>query len=189
LKKIYLFFLILVNFSNNGNANSQKMILDNLSKPGQTFQGQKWFFVTDKVMGGLSEGEIRLQKIGNISCYRMTGNITTKNNGGFIQIRAMISPNIHVSKFKGVYLKVFGNNKNYNLHIRTGLTVAPWQYYGFSFFSSDKWLEIRAPFEEFKKSNFYQPKKLSNQKIKSIGLVAGFDDFKSDICLSEIGFY
>ena len=27
------------------------------------------------------------------------------------------------------------------------------------------------------------------QNIKSVGLVAGFDDFKSDICLSEIGFY
>ena len=25
--------------------------------------------------------------------------------------------------------------------------------------------------------------------IKSVGLVAGFDNFKSDICLSEIGFY
>ena len=27
------------------------------------------------------------------------------------------------------------------------------------------------------------------QKIKSIGLVAGFKDFTADICLSEIGFY
>ena len=27
------------------------------------------------------------------------------------------------------------------------------------------------------------------KKIKSIGLVAGFDNFVSDICLGEIGFY
>ena len=47
-------------------------------------------------------------------------------------------------------------------------------------------IEIRAPFTQFKKSNFYQPKSILGQNIKSVGLVAGFDNFKSDICLSEI---
>jgi len=187
LKKVYLALLIFVVFFKN--SNSAEMILDNLKNPGHTSQNQKWSFITDGVMGGLSVGKLNIDKIEDKLCYRMTGNVTTANNGGFIQIRSLIVPNIKVKDFSGIYLKVFGNNKNYNLHIRTGLTVAPWQYYGFSFFSSDNWLEIRAPFEEFKKSNFYQPKKLSNQKIKSIGLVAAFDDFKSDICLSEIGFY
>ena len=67
--------------------------------------------------------------------------------------------------------------------------LAPWQYYGFGFLSPDELIEVKAPFKDFKKSNFYQPKKLLNQTIKSIGLVAGFDNFKSDICLAEIGFY
>ena len=71
----------------------------------------------------------------------------------------------------------------------TGTTLAPWQYYSYKFLSTNKWTEIKAPFSEFKKSNFYQPKNLSNQKMKSIGLVAGFENFKSDICLARIGFY
>ena len=58
-----------------------------------------------------------------------------------------------------------------------------------SFFTSKNWSEIRAPFKEFKKSNFYQPNNIIGQKIKSIGLVAGFDDFKSDLCLGEIGLF
>ena len=45
------------------------------------------------------------------------------------------------------------------------------------------------PKKAFKKSNIYQPKSIIGQNIKSVGLVAGFDDFKSDICLGEIGFY
>ena len=57
----------------------------------------------------------------------MTDNVTTENNVGFIQIRTLISLNIQVNKFKGIYIKVFGNYKNYNLHIRTGLMLAPWQ--------------------------------------------------------------
>ena len=119
----------------------------------------------------------------------MTGDVSTKNNGGFIQIRAKLSPKINSKNYRGVYVKVYGNEKNYNLHLRTGLTLAPWQYYSFTFSTTKNWSEIRAPFTEFKKSNFYQPKNLSNQKMKSIGLVAGFEDFKADICLAKIGLY
>ena len=119
----------------------------------------------------------------------MTGNVTTENNGGFIQIRTLINPLINASKYEGIYIKVFGNNKNYSLHLRTKLTIAPWQYYSYSFLAKNEWLEIKAPFIDFKKSNFYQPKKLKNQKIKSLGLVAAFDNFYADICLAEIGLY
>ena len=82
-----------------------------------------------------------------------------------------------------------GNEKKYSIHLRTGLTFAPWQYYSYTFYSPKNWIEIRAPFKEFKKSNFYQPNNIIGQKIKSIGLVAGFDDFKSDLCLGEIGLF
>ena len=34
-----------------------------------------------------------------------------------------------------------------------------------------------------------QPDYIYEQNIKSIGLVAGFNDFYANICLSEIGFY
>ena len=46
---------------------------------------------------------------------------------------------------------VYGNEKKYYIHLRTDLTFAPWQYYSYSFNSPKKWIEIRAPFKEFKK--------------------------------------
>ena len=165
------------------------MILDQLENPKLTNQLQKWNFITDQVMGGISTGKFVVEKVDGIMCYRMLGNVSTKNNGGFIQIRAKLNPEINSKKYDGVYLKVYGNEKNYNLHLRTGLTLAPWQYYSYTFATTKNWIEIRAPFNKFKKSNFYQPKSILGQNIKSVGLVAGFDDFKSDICLSEIGFY
>lgn len=165
------------------------MVLDQLEKPGITTQGQRWSFFTDGVMGGLSKGDVKLTKIKDVPCYKMTGNVTTENNGGFIQIRTIINPTLSSNKYEGVYLKVHGNNETYSIHIRTPLTLAPWQYYSHSFEVSNNWVKIKAPFSKFKKSNYYQPEKLLNQKIKSIGLVAGFKDFKSDICLAEIGLY
>jgi len=169
-------------------AESQ-VIIDELKNPGKTTQGLEWSFFTDGVMGGLSKGNVKLESIENSLCYRMRGNVTTQNNGGFIQIRTLLKPRISINEYEGIFIVVYGNKKNYNLHIRTGSTIAPWQYYSFSFFSPNKWIEIKAPFAEFKKSNFYQPKNLSNQKIKSIGLVAGFEDFNADICLAKIGLY
>ena len=170
-----------------GSSNSFE--LDNLENPGTTTQGESWSFFTDGVMGGLSEGQAKINNINNIPCYQMTGNVTTENNGGFIQIRALINPMINANKYEGVYIKVYGNNKRYSLFVRTKLTLAPWQYYSYNFMTKDTWLKIKAPFKDFKKSNFYQPKKLSNQNIKSIGLVATFDNFYADVCLAEIGFY
>ncbi len=184
-KKIFLIMFLL--FQNN--AFSKNMILDQLKNPKLTNQSQNWNFITDQVMGGESTGKFIVDKVDGVICYRMTGYVSTKNNGGFIQIRAKLDPEINSKDYNGVYVKVYGNEKNYNLHLRTGLTLAPWQYYSYTFATKKNWIEIRAPFEKFKKSNFYQPKTILRQNIKSVGLVAGFDDFKSDICLSEIGFY
>ena len=186
LKKII--FLILF-FLCQSNTSSMTMILDQLKNPKLTNQLQEWNFITDQVMGGISTGKFVVEKVDGVMCYRMLGNVSTKNNGGFIQIRAKLNPEINSKKYDGVYLKVYGNEKNYNLHLRTGFTLAPWQYYSYTFATTKNWTEIRAPFNKFKKSNFYQPKSILGQNIKSVGLVAGFDDFKSDICLSEIGFY
>ena len=186
LKKII--FLILFILCQN-NVSSKDMILDNLKNPKLTNQSQQWNFITDQVMGGKSTGKFTVEKVDEVVCYRMIGDISTKNNGGFIQIRAKLSPEINSKNYDGVYIKVYGNEKKYNLHLRTGLTLAPWQYYNYTFDTTKNWNEIKAPFVQFKKSNFYQPKSILGQNIKSVGLVAGFDDFKSDICLSEIGFY
>ena len=165
------------------------MILDDLNNVNFNKKKQEWKFISDQVMGGISSGEFKIELIENIKCYRMTGEVSTKNNGGFIQIRTYLKPEVEGKKYEGMYFKVYGNNNNYSLHLRSDLTFAPWQYYGYSFFAPNKWMKIKAPLKDFKKSNFYQPKNIRGQNIKSVGLVAGFDNFRSDICLSEIGFY
>ena len=186
MKKIIILTLLLLYQSDTF---SNDMILDQLKNPKITNQSQKWNFIPDQVMGGVSTGKFMVETVDGVLCYRMTGDVSTKNNGGFIQMRTKLSPEINSKDYDGVYLKVYGNKKNYNLHLRTGLTLAPWQYYSYTFTTKNNWIEIRAPFEQFKKSNFYQPKNILGQSIKSVGLVAGFDNFSSDICLSEIGFY
>ena len=51
-----------------------------------------------------------------------------------------------------------------------------------------KWEKIELAFNNFGQSNFFQHKKFHYNKIRTIGIVAGFNDFKADISVSEIGF-
>ena len=59
-------------------------------------------------MGGRSLGEVNVEKISGKICYRMTGNVTTENNGGFIQIRVAIKPPIQSNEYTGIYLETLG---------------------------------------------------------------------------------
>ena len=58
-------------------------------------------------MGGLSEGQSTITNLKNRQCYQMTGNVTTENNGGFIQIRTPINPSIDANErvFLSKYMK------------------------------------------------------------------------------------
>ena len=67
------------------------MVLDQLQNPRLTIQSQQWNFITDQVMGGVSTGKFIVEKVDGVICYRMTGDVSTKNNGGFIQIGTKLS--------------------------------------------------------------------------------------------------
>ena len=50
-----------------------------------------WDYLSDQVMGGVSEGNVLLEKDGDTSFARLIGDVSTSNNGGFIQLRSAIS--------------------------------------------------------------------------------------------------
>ena len=45
---------------------------------------QKWEYISDKVMGGISDGKAEIIN-GEDLFLRLSGNVSTKNNGGFIK--------------------------------------------------------------------------------------------------------
>ena len=122
--------------------------------------------------------------------YKMTGDVSTANNGGFIQFRADLrSLNLNDNNYEGLRLLVRGNGEVYNIHIRTGMTFMPWQYYSVEFKTSPNWNEVVIPFSNFKRSNFYQPRSFKSKDIATLGIVAYGRDYKADIDLAKIEFY
>ena len=191
----YFSFLLLTLISINFSM-AENMIIDDMKnqsgKPDEEFcegGNAKWCFVTDKVMGGISKGSLDFKKENEIYFYRMTGELSLENNGGFIQFRTKIENHPREKSYKGVRLRVRGNNNEYAIHIRTKYLLLPWQYYESTFQAMDEWTTIELPFSSFEKSNFYQPSSVSSQDIKTIGIVAIGREFEAQIDLASIELY
>tara|TARA_A100001015_G_scaffold194811_1_gene217196 strand:- start:310 stop:789 length:480 start_codon:yes stop_codon:yes gene_type:complete len=146
----------------------------------------RWRFVTDQVMGGVSTGRLRFDIFREQPIAHMIGDVSTANNGGFIQFRRKINA---PQSSSGIKIRVRGNGEKYFIHLRTSGTILPWQYYQASFEASQEWRTIRIPFSEFSGSSDWLDKLFYPSLIRSLGIVAYGRDHHADIMVSQAGFY
>ena len=174
--------IIILNLSSNAMAQA----IDNLDN-----QRVKWIPFSDQVMGGVSEVNFLEKEEDGLSFYHMEGNVSTENNGGFIQFRADIG--IEDKPYKGFRVKTRGNGEEYYLFLRTSKTRLPWLYYGSTFKTTSEWQWIEIPFSSFKKSDGrfsrFVPEEFDLTTIKNIGVVAYGKDFYADIDIAGLELY
>lgn len=162
---------------------------------------KEWKYQSDQVMGGVSEGNASLMQDGDMFFFRLTGDVSTENNGGFVQYRSKVSifnkPEmfqlIHKAHkdgvdLEGVRLNVKGNGETYHVMIRTYFTWSPSDYYYHTFDTSPNWQQVDLPFDQFKSSK-YRQRGLEVDQIRDFAVVAYGRDFKSDVSVSKISFY
>ena len=146
-----------------------------------------WKMITDQVMGGVSEGQFNYRKIGDDNAIILTGSVSIKNNGGFIQIRRNLD-DVNLNNVKKVTIIAKGNDEKYFIHLRTAFTVLPWQYYQSSFVVENNFKSFVLPLSDFKKSGYLLPKRINPNNIKSIALVALGKDYNAELIVKEISF-
>ncbi|WP_217354459.1 MULTISPECIES: CIA30 family protein, partial [unclassified Ruegeria] len=122
-------------------------LTEDFSKSPET----RWHYVADTVMGGVSSGQVQFISDGDVAFARLTGTVSTENNGGFIQLRRKL-PDRPDGGVSGVRLLVRGNSERYFVHLRTRGTVLPWQYYQAAFATFNEWTEVYLPLSGFKAS-------------------------------------
>lgn len=151
--------------------------------------GTTWRLVTDQVMGGVSKGDLIQDSYKGRNCLRMRGDVSTDNNGGFVQMALDLTKDkpFDASAYAGFELSVSGNDEHYNVHIRTTDLWRPWQSYRFSFKATPEWQTIRIPFANLEA--YRTTKAFHKDKLKRIGLVGIGRDFRADLCVESIKFY
>lgn len=184
-----LFILLFIPGALNTVSASDLIIDDRTSGSYHSNLGTQWQLVTDQVMGGISDGELALDNYNNRNCLRMRGDVSTENNGGFVQIALPLSEQdeFDASNYTGIELVVAGNNEPYNIHIRTSGLWFPWQSYRFTFQATTDWQTLRFPFTEARP--YKTGKRFQQQRLMRIGLVGIGRDFQADLCVASVKFY
>lgn len=176
---------------------------DNLSFPFTPDSVKNWKYFSDQVMGGISEGQVSLEQDGDKVFIRLSGDIRTDNNGGFIQLRTSTSlsnkplmfKSIHNSKkdgkkLQGIRLNARGNGETYHIFIQTSLLHwLPIDFHTATFDTGPNWEMVEIPFNKFKKLKNDKDSNIDAEDIKTFGIVAYGRDFTSDLSVSSIEFY
>lgn len=148
----------------------------------------RWRFFTDQVMGGVSTGGVIFAQDEGRAFARMTGRVSTANRGGFIQMRLdLASPPPEGTT--GVRLIVRGNDQRYFVHLRTGGTLLPWQYYQAAFDVTETWTEVRLPLDAFTASGGLLRRLPAADSLSSVAVAAYGRDHDARIDVREVGFY
>ena len=188
MKPIILMTTLLFSMSMPVMAEDETYLVDDFGVPGQSSVSH-WDLVEDGVMGGVSTGHAEWSQHRNKSCLRLSGNVSTRNNGGFIQIRRDINQSLAsiATEYTGIELVVAGNNEVYNLHLKQKGLFFPWQSFRATFTTTKEWQTIRLPFEQFK--GYKTSSSLKPEKLNQLALVAIGRDFEADVCLASIRLY
>ncbi len=148
----------------------------------------RWRFFSDQVMGGVSTGGVAFTQERGVHFARMTGRVSTANRGGFIQMRLDLASTPPVGTV-GVRLVVRGNSQRYFVHLRTGGTFLPWQYYQAGFDVSETWKEVRLRFDAFKASSSLLRNVPPPESLSSVAVVAYGRDHDARIDVREVSFF
>jgi len=142
---------------------------------------QEWAVITDQVMGGVSE--LRIRHANNT--FFLSGEVSTKNNGGFVRLSNSI--NINSNDFQGIRFKARGNNETYEIHVTLkGLKIPPWSYFSQSFDVTNEWQEYEIFFRDLKRSSGFSAASMKAKNIRDLS-IAGFGrDFEVDLAIKEI---
>ena len=149
-----------------------------------------WRLVTDAVMGGVSRGSIANETLEGREAIRMRGDVSTENNGGFVQIALDLASEIgsfDAGSFTGLEMDVLGNHESYGAHLRTTDITRPQQSYRQSFATTPDWQTLQLPFVQFMTHRTDIP--LDVRRLRRIGLVAIGREFTADLAIARLAFY
>jgi hypothetical protein len=150
----------------------------------------KWEFVSDTVMGGISEGVIAEEIIDGRKATVLRGTVSLENNGGFIQMAFNVhegSADVDVSSWDGIEIDACGDGGTYDIRLRTAQLTRPWQSFRADFVGDPHWDTVKIPFSSLvshRVEAVFDP-----TCVRRIGILAIGCERDACIAVSNIGFY
>jgi len=149
-----------------------------------------WEFVSDTVMGGVSEGSVADEIVSGRNASVLRGTVSLENNGGFIQMAFDLhesGADVDVSAWDGIEIDVYGDGDTYDVRLRTAQLSRPWQSFRADFVGEPRWQKVKIPFSSMvshRVEAIFDP-----TCLRRIGILAIGRERDACIAVSSIGFY
>lgn len=187
----YAPFYALADASVSGNEPAESgeslVLADFTTETPVMLPGVSWRGFTDRVMGGVSDANFGQSQVGGQRCARMSGRVTRDQGGGFVQMAMYFDPESDATAYRGIELVVYGNDEDYNAHVRTADCGWHDESYRATFRAASRWQTIRLPWEAFTPNGLNQP--LDVKRLQRIGLLGWMREFQADLAIGSIAFY
>ena len=171
-------------------SGSHLVLSDFGTSPEYVAPGMRWTGFTDRVMGGVSDADLKLAEVAGRRCLRLTGRVTRDRGGGFIQMALDLAPRgstFDASGYDGVELLVHGNDEDYNLHLRTPDCRWYDQSYRHSFHAPRRWHSVRVPWSAFAPNDVAAP--LAVNRLQRLAVLGWMREFVADVSLASLALY
>eukprot|EP00580_Thalassiosira_gravida_P015567 CAMPEP_0201661518 /NCGR_PEP_ID=MMETSP0494-20130426/3867_1 /ASSEMBLY_ACC=CAM_ASM_000839 /TAXON_ID=420259 /ORGANISM="Thalassiosira gravida, Strain GMp14c1" /LENGTH=370 /DNA_ID=CAMNT_0048139655 /DNA_START=44 /DNA_END=1156 /DNA_ORIENTATION=+ len=183
-------------------------IIDDLSNSfPMTSSGNEWRGITDRVMGGLSNGMLRRElDLEGRAANVLEGRVSLANNGGFLQMVTDLpldasKQSVDASEYDGIefdilYRVVDENDDksggSFNMHIRTPGTLQQASYrHTFQIEQPNTWEVFRVPFSCFEAygGGPDMPSVLDASELRRIGIVGIGREMDVYLAMGGLRFY
>ena len=131
-----------------------------------------WEFVSDRVMGGVSDGRIDTRTLDGRRATELTGTVSLDNDGGFVQMAFDLDRDVSLTGVTGLWIAVQRDGQTYELRLRTRDLSRPWQSFRATFKAPSDWKSMEFPFSGFtphRTEATFDPAKLHRIGVVAIG--------------------
>lgn len=150
-------------------------------------QPSPWTVISDQVMGGVSSAQLQQDVRQDSSCSCLIGHTSLDNNGGFVQMKLDIARDQLRADYQGIFIELYGNAHDYNLHVKTTQLSRPWQSFRCTLSLEPQWTRFIVPYAQLEAHR--TDAKLQPAEIRSVAIVAIGQAFDVDVCVRRLGFY
>ena len=133
---------------------------------------RQWQTVNDGVMGGRSDGRVRINQYKNLEFF---GNLSLANNGGFASVRSR-NTQMNLASGDSVVVRVRGDGREYTLNLYTPARRMAFSYRATFQTKKDEWIDVTVPLSKFAATSFgriVSNSPLNPRQVSGIGVLLG----------------
>jgi monofunctional biosynthetic peptidoglycan transglycosylase len=138
-----------------------------------TDAANEWQTINDGVMGGVSEGKVKITDKKTLEFY---GNLSLENNGGFASVRTK-AKKLGLEKGDVLVAKVRGDGREYSMNLYVPRPLTAFSYRATVQTKKEEWIEVKLPLDKFVATSFGRVVKdagpVNPQEVNGLGFLLG----------------